>query len=220
MASGEIDPNWPPPVYQPSDNIDTTPPSSQPGVRGGSGRVIWLVVALVAAVCVGVVAIKAEVAAAIGSTSTAATATTTPAKPSPSTVVDVVNAGSISGLASQVSNALRKRGYTTDQVRDRKSGDPAATTIKYGPGAQADAMNLGTLLGIDAPKQPDASIEPGHIQVTVDTNFSMPAPDDSDDDTTTYPKPNAYYNGGDDSSSYPAPDHGQPIDGGGVPCVN
>ncbi|MEB3903806.1 LCP family protein [Mycobacterium ulcerans] len=165
-------------------------------------------------------AIKAEVAAAIGSTSTAATATTTPAKPSPSTVVDVVNAGSISGLASQVSNALRKRGYTTDQVRDRKSGDPAATTIKYGPGAQADAMNLGTLLGIDAPKQPDASIEPGHIQVTVDTNFSMPAPDDSDDDTTVYPKPNAYYNGGDDSSSYPAPDHGQPIDGGGVPCVN
>lgn len=55
-------------------------------------------------------AIKAEVAAAIGTTSTAATATTTPAKPSPSTVVDVVNAGSISGLASQVSNALRKRG--------------------------------------------------------------------------------------------------------------
>ncbi|ULL12994.1 hypothetical protein CKW46_27540 [Mycobacterium liflandii] len=92
MASGEIDPNWPPPVYQPSDNIDTTPPSSQPGVRGGSGRVIWLVVALVAAVCVGVVAIIAYSArrqpaasppATTAATAPATTSATTPVATSP-----------------------------------------------------------------------------------------------------------------------------------------
>ncbi|MDC8973046.1 LppP/LprE family lipoprotein [Mycobacterium marinum] len=92
MASGEIDPNWPPPVYQPSDNVDTTPPSSQPGVRGGSGRVIWLVVALVAAVCVGVVAIIAYSArrqpaasppATTAATARATTSATTPVATSP-----------------------------------------------------------------------------------------------------------------------------------------
>ncbi|CAM4190174.1 Membrane-bound protein LytR [Mycobacterium basiliense] len=167
-------------------------------------------------------AIKAEVAAAIGRAPTP-TPTATTAKPNPSTVVDVVNAGSISGLASQVSSALRKHGYTAGQVRDRASGDPTSTTIEYGVGAQADALNLGTLIGVDAAAQPDPSIEPGHIQVTVDTNFSMPAPDDYQDGsttpTTTYSKPNTYYNGG-ATTAYPAPDRGKPIDGGGVPCVN
>ncbi len=165
-------------------------------------------------------AIRAEVAAALGN-APQTTTTTTAAKPNPSTVVDVINAGSISGMATQVSNALRKRGYTAGQVRDRESGDPWATTIEYGSGAQTDAQNVATLLGIDAPNQPDPSIAPGHIRVTVDTNFSLLAPEEAitTSTTTTSTKPNTYYSDG-TTTTYPTPDHGKPIDGGGVPCVN
>jgi LCP family protein required for cell wall assembly len=168
-------------------------------------------------------AIKAEVAAAIGAAPETTTPATTASEPSSSTVVDVVNAGSMSGLASEVSYALKKHGYTAGQVRDRQSGDPTATTIQYGAGAETDAHNLATLLGLDAPKQPDPSLQPGHIRVTVDTNFSMPAVDDTsttDETTTTTTTTKAKRYGYDATSTYPTPDQGKPIDGGGVPCVN
>jgi hypothetical protein len=59
--------------------------------------------------------------------------------------------------------------------------------------------------------------------VTVDTNFSMPSPDESAMDdtttTTTTSKSNTYYYNG-TTTTYPTPDQGKPIDGGGVPCVN
>ena len=176
-------------------------------------------------------AIKAEVAAAIGavsSTAPTASAATTASKPNPATVVDVINSGSLSGLASDVSRALKKRGYTMGQVRDRNAGEPSSSTIGYGAGADADARNLATLLGLDAPKQPDPTIQPGHIRVTVDTNFSLPATDETTDTTseetttttttTTTSKASRY--GYDSTSTYPSPDQGKPIDGGGVPCVN
>lgn len=168
-------------------------------------------------------AIKAEVAAAIGAAPPTTATTTTAAKPSPSTVVDVINSGSMSGLASEVSRALKKHGYTAGQVRDRESGDPSATTIEYGAGAEADARNVATLLGIDAPNHPDRNIAPGHIRVTVDTSYSLPAQDDTTvDDTTatTRTKTSTYPSYGYGTSTYPTPDEGKPIDGGGVPCVN
>lgn len=173
-------------------------------------------------------AIKAEIAAALGTAPPSGAPTTTSAKPNPSTVVDVINAGSISGMASQVSSALKKRGYTAGQVRDRESGDPSTSTILYGMGAETDAKNLEALLGVDAAKQPDPHLAAGRIQVVVDTTFSLPAPDDTVDatsttttTTTTTTKPSSsgyYYNG--TYTEYPTPDQGKPIDGGGVPCVN
>lgn len=172
-------------------------------------------------------AIKAEVAAAIGANAPTSAPTSTSVAPDPSTVVDVVNSGSMSGLASEVSHALKKRGYTTGQVRDRESGDPAATTIEYGAGAQNDARNLANLLSLDAPNQPSPSIAPGHIRLTVDTNFTMPTTDDTQLDdttstssTTTSSKAKTYYYNGTTTTTYPTPDQGKPIDGGGVPCVN
>ena len=172
-------------------------------------------------------AIKAEVAAAIGAAGSAAPTATTASKPNPATVVDVINSGSLSGLASDVSRALKKRGYTMGQVRDRNAGEPSSTTIEYGAGAETDARNLASLLGLDAPKQPDSTIQPGHIRVTVDTNYSLPAMDETSDTTsdettttttTTTSKSSRY--GYDTTSTYPSPDQGKPIDGGGVPCVN
>ncbi len=167
-------------------------------------------------------AIKAEVAAAIGGAPSTTTPATTASKPNPSTVVDVINSGSMSGLASEVSHALKKQGYTAGQVRDRNSGEPTATTIEYGAGAESDARNVAAVLGLDAPNQPDPSVQPGHIRVTVDTNFSMPAVDDTTTDettttTTTTTKTSPYGYG---TTTYPSPDQGKPIDGGGVPCVN
>jgi LCP family protein required for cell wall assembly len=170
-------------------------------------------------------AIKAEVAKAIGAAPSTSPTTTTASKPNPATVVDVINSGSLNGLASEVSRALKKRGYTMGQVRDRNSGEPSATTIQYGPGTDADARNVATLLGLDAPNQPDPTIRPGHIRVTVDTNYSLPAVDETTNNettttttTTTTTKSSRY--GYDTTSTYPSPDPGKPIDGGGVPCVN
>jgi hypothetical protein len=109
------------------------------------------------------------------------------------------------------------------QVRDRSSGEPTATTIAYGAGADTDARNVATLLGIDAPKQADPTLAPGHIRVIVDTNFSLPASDESTTTTTTTTSAmtstyGSYGYG--TASTYPTPDRGKPIDGGGVPCVN
>ena len=166
-------------------------------------------------------AIKAEIAAAIGA-SPSTTGSTTAAKPSPSTVVDVINSGSTSGVASDISRSLKKYGYTAGQVRDRNSGEPTTASVQYGAGAETDAHNVATLLGMDAPKQPNPNLQPGHIQVTVDTNISIPTPDEtalddsSSSSTTTSTK--SYYGYG--TSTYPTPDQGKPIDGGGVPCVN
>jgi LCP family protein required for cell wall assembly len=168
-------------------------------------------------------AIKAEVASAIGAPAPTTTPATTAAKPNPSTVVDVINSGAMSGLANQVARALKKQGYTAGQVRDRDSGEPTATTIEYGAGAETDAHNVATLLGLDPPNHPDVGVAPGHIRVTVDTNFSMPAPDENTTDetttTTTSSKASPYYYNG-TTTTYPTPDQGKPIDGGGVPCVN
>jgi hypothetical protein len=63
--------------------------------------------------------------------------------------------------------------------------------------------------------------------VTVDSNYSMPTIDESMDDsstsssstTTTSSKSSSSYSGY-GTSTYPTPDQGKPIDGGGVPCVN
>lgn len=170
-------------------------------------------------------AIKAEVASAIGTDAPTTAPTTTAVKPDPSTVVDVVNSGSMSGLATEVSRALKKKGYTPGQVRDRESGEPTTSSIAYGAGAQSDARNLATMLGLDAPSQPSPGVQPGHIRVTVDTNFSIPTPDETQMDdvtstsTTTSTKAKTYYYNG-TTTTYPTPDQGKPIDGGGVPCVN
>lgn len=164
------------------------------------------------------VAIKAEVASTIG---TASPATATPSKPNPSTVVDVINAGRLTGLASEVFQTLKKHGYTAGQVRDRSSSEPTTTSIQYGAGADTDAQNVATLLSIDAPNQADPKLASGHIRVIVDTNYSLPADEDSTmDETITSQKVGTYPPYSYNTSPYPTPDQGKPIDGGGIPCVN
>ena len=164
-------------------------------------------------------AIKAEVAAAFG-TSSAATTTTTSEVPSPSAVVDVINASNTSGLASQVARALKKDGYSTGAIRDRVRGEPTATTIEYAPGAETDARNVATLLGIDAPDKPNRSLEFGHVEVVVDDNYSAPSQDESTSSSASSLSDGYGYHESSTNTTEPTPDQGAPIDGGGVPCVN
>jgi LCP family protein required for cell wall assembly len=166
-------------------------------------------------------AIKAEVAAAFGTAPSAATMTTS--APNPSTVIDVINAGSIGGLASEVSRTLKKDGYTTGAVRDRVRGEPTTTTIEYAPGAETDARNVAALLGIDAPDRPNSKLQFGHVEVIVDDNYSAPAQDESttspSESTTPSTVTRSHHQSSTDTTE-PTPDQGAPIDGGGVPCVN
>jgi LCP family protein required for cell wall assembly len=170
-------------------------------------------------------AIKAEVSAAFGDSSPDTTMDTS-TEPSPSTVVDVINASNTSGLASQVARTLKKDGYTTGAIRDRVRGEPTATTVEYAPGAETDARNLATLLGIDAPDKPNRNLEFGHVEVVVDDNYSAPPQDDSssqDESGSASSLSGGYgygYHQSSTDSTDPTPDRGAPIGGGGVPCVN
>jgi len=166
-------------------------------------------------------AIKAEVAAAFGTSSSSTTSTTRDA-PSPSTVVDVVNASSVGGLASKVARTLRHDGYTTGSVRDRVRGEPTSTTVEYGPGAESDAREVANVLGVDAPGKPNRALQFGHVEVVVDDNFSVPGQDESLSESTTPSTPYGSYGwkSGMTTSTDPTPDRGAPIGGGGVPCVN
>jgi LCP family protein required for cell wall assembly len=158
-------------------------------------------------------AIKAQVSAAFGG------GASTPTTPStPSSTVDVINAGSTSGLASEISRALSSRGYTAGQVRNPFTGEPTTTGIDYGSGAATDAQNLATLLGIDAPPRLDATQEPGHIRVTFGADYTLPPGfDQSDSSPSTI---NSLADTTATDTSTPAPDRGQPVDGAGIPCVN
>lgn len=159
-------------------------------------------------------AIKAEVAAAFGSPASSTTTTSTTTAPNPDTVVDVINAGDTAGMASKVSGELDDRDYTTGEVRDHVPGEPTTTRIDYGPGAETDAHNLSTLLGIDAADHP--SLGAGHIRVILGAYYYPPPLDDA----TTTPT-STTTSSRSTTSTEPTPDEGKPIEaGGGIPCVN
>lgn len=192
-------------------------------------------------------AIKAEIAEAIGTTVAAPSTTSARPKPDPGTVVDVVNAGSLTGLATRVSRALTKQGYTLGQVRDHSPGDANVTAITFGKGAETEARDLAVALGIDTPVRADSTLAPKHITVTVDTDYALPDTEDTTSSTptsstsstssksgtssssttsstsgteTTTSRSSRGYSNQHSSSTFPTPDQGKPIDGGGVPCVN
>ncbi len=165
--------------------------------------------------------IRAEIASTIdGNKATAKAAPTSRPQllPSSRTVVDLVNASSTAGLASQTAHILGKHGYTTDAVRDRVSGEPVETVVDYGSGAETDARSLANLLGIQSAPQADSALTDNHIRVVLGDNFELP-PEEPDpvgaDSGTTYTKD--WWAG----STTIRPDQGKPIDaGGGIPCVN
>jgi hypothetical protein len=132
--------------------------------------------------------------------------------------VDVINAGSTTGLANTISRALSQRGYTQGEVRNPFTGEPTDTGIDYGSGAATEAQTLATLLGIGSSPRLDNSQEPGHIRVILGPNHTLPSGLGQSDAT-----PNANNSPADTTdaaSPTPTPDQGQPVDGGGIPCVD
>jgi LCP family protein required for cell wall assembly len=136
--------------------------------------------------------------------------------PAPTTVVDVVNAGSTPGLAATVSGALHARGYGAGEVRNASSDEPTGTAVEVGVGADSVARELGTLLGLDTEPQADAAVAAGHVRIVLGAGYvppatlldpiSSPAAPESTIDST--------------AADSDAPDQGQPISSGQIPCVN
>jgi len=164
--------------------------------------------------------IRAEIARAIDDGTTTATSTAAVPAPNPETTIDVVNASSTSGMAARTAGLLGKHGFTTDEIRDRESGEPAGTVIDYGPGAATDAESVATLLGIDSTPQADDELATNHIRVVLGEDYDLPPTElysDALGDTTTSQGTSQSWYG---VTTTPTPDQGAPIDGGGIPCVN
>ncbi|MDT5081173.1 MAG: hypothetical protein QOJ80_5810 [Mycobacterium sp.] len=156
-------------------------------------------------------AIRALVTATFGE----ASSTSTAGVPSAATV-DVVNAGSVPGLAAETSNLLNHNGFLTGAVRGPLPGESSSTAVDYGAGAGSSAQAVATMLGIPAQAQSSSDVAAGHIRVVLGDGYTLPT-----DLGTRATAPNA----GDSlavgvGTSDPAPDQGAPISGGDIPCVN
>ncbi len=181
-------------------------------------------------------AIRAEIAAAIdgavgGSDADpgpAATVTAT-APPDPDTLIAVVNASQTYGLASRTADVLSRDGYVVTEIRDRREGEPATTVIDYGPGAQQDADAIAAILATGAARE-DPTLPADQVRVVLGDGY-LPPSDGSGETATSTTTAEANDTIGEDDaveeSAAPTtttytviPDAGQPIGGGGVPCVN
>ena len=152
-------------------------------------------------------AIRAQVAAAFSGDS--ATPTT---QSKPSSTVDVVNAGDTAGLADTVSQWLTQRGYSAGEVRNPQSGDPTTTAVDYGNGADTDAAALAKLLNVPGAVHADPALSSGHVRVVLGPDYTLPAGFDS-------AAPSTEPQGNGDSAA-DTPDHGSPVDGRRIPCVD
>jgi len=155
-------------------------------------------------------AIRTEVAAAFSDNP--ATSTTPGA---PSSTVDVINGGEMTGLAAAVASSLSSRGFTTGDVRNSQPGEPTTTQIEYGPGAASDAKQVADQLAItSAPKANDQE-QPGHIRIILGNEYDPPpAIADAEESGATVTQAASA------SADPDVPDQGKPLSGNGVPCVN
>jgi LCP family protein required for cell wall assembly len=142
---------------------------------------------------------------------------------SPSTVgppsaatVDVVNAGSVPGIAAEASNLLSHNGFLTGDVRGPLLGESPSTAVDYGAGAESSAQMVATTLGITAQAQANPDVATGHVRVVLGDGYTL---------ATDLGTPAMAPAAGDSlpvgvGTSDPAPDKGAPISGGDIPCVN
>lgn len=139
----------------------------------------------------------------------------------PTSTVDVVNATGTTGLGREVSTALTGGGFTGGTVGNGAAD--AATQVRYGPGADADAAAVADLLGVPTPTA-DASVPAGHVEVTLGSGFTAPA-DLSGAAATRLAQAQAPTSAAAAPSTAAAPadggpDSGAPVVAGGIPCVS
>lgn len=165
--------------------------------------------------------IRAEIANAIGTgTSTTTTATAVAAQPlppqNPLTSITVVNASQTSGLASQAAALLGKKDFSVAEIRDRESGEPVDTVVTFGPGGQADAQSVASVLGIENAPQANSALAADHIRVILGDSYDLPTEQPAEEEVADSSTTQGWYG----MTTTPTPDQGKPIDGGGIPCVN
>ena len=149
-------------------------------------------------------AIKAQVTSAFDGNAPNATS-------APTATVDVINAGDTPGLAATVSEALHAHGYGAGEVRNATSGEPTSTSVDVGTGADADGRALATLLGLDVAPQTDADVPAGHVRIVLGAGYVAP---DALLDSGASPAADT------SAADVAAPDQGQPISSGQIPCVD
>lgn len=155
-------------------------------------------------------AIRTEVAAAFSDNPATST---TPA--APSSTVDVINGGEMTGLAAAVASSLSSRGFTTGDVRNSQPGEPTTTQIEYGPGAADDAKQVADQLAITSAPQASDQEQPGHIRVILGNEYDPPpAIANAEESGATVTQAASA------SADPDVPDQGKPLSGNGVPCVN
>ncbi|MEV6431969.1 LCP family protein [Nocardia sp. NPDC051463] len=154
------------------------------------------------------VAIKKQVRAAFGFEA---------AQPSPARVptstVDVHNASGRTGQAAKLSTALITRGYRPGVVGNGTYADGSASTVTYGPGAEADATQLAETLGLTATASPTTATD--HITVVIGSDFTIPS-ELTPASATASAAPTT-------TPDLPVPNSGKPVAtqiGSTVPCVN
>ncbi|HWE88807.1 MAG TPA: LCP family protein [Pseudonocardiaceae bacterium] len=158
-----------------------------------------------------------------GSSSPAAPAPTGSSLPVPSGTVDVVNDSGATGLAAKLEKALTAKGYTQGSA-STGSRIRSSSTVYYGSGASSAASTVAGMLGISN-TQPNSSLSSGHVQVTVGTDFSMPA--SLGDGSSSSGTSSSSSSGSAASSAAPPPGSAAPanssslsaVSGGGIPCV-
>ncbi|OBK28466.1 hypothetical protein A5634_20525 [Mycobacterium asiaticum] len=139
-ATDGVDPDWPPPAYDPSDDLDTTPPP---------GRSIWLVAALVVLVCIGAVALFVF----SGNDQPRPAAKPTPSSTTGTAAPPVNAAGCGPDLQAALSAAL---GQVPPDRKTGKQWDRAPQAANYDPCADLSAVVLTVQ---DAtPSSPDVAL--------------------------------------------------------------
>lgn len=140
-------------------------------------------------------------------------------KTPPTSTVDVVNAGSIPGMAAKVSAALTAKGFPRGNTGNV---DMTSSAVYYGSGAEVDANQVADVLGGGIAVVASKNVDPGHVKVIVGSDFSLPdslasaagsSSDSSTSSNTTTTTP----------TRQALPDSGTPVDstiGDDIPCVN
>lgn len=114
-------------------------------------------------------AIKAEVNRAFSGAGLSA-----PVSSRPSSTVDVLNAGTRDGLAAHISGVLVSKGYAAGEVGSPAAGEPTATAVTFGRGADADAAAAAAELGI-ASVSADGALPAGRVRITLGDDYDVPA---------------------------------------------
>ncbi|MFF3573706.1 LCP family protein [Nocardia jiangxiensis] len=91
----------------------------------------------------------------------------------PTGTVDVVNAGSVTGMAAEVSNALARKGFGKGSIGNAAYGDGSSSLVYYGAGAGSDAAQLADILG-GLPTAASKNVGPGHVKVILGSDFTLP----------------------------------------------